>query len=87
MGMLVDVIKTEENERFAYYDYKYKGLIDGKPGTLRTVVGKIIVDKVTNEVHLELAPGDKGAHARAGATALARYVVKKEYPDKAVFQS
>lgn len=90
MALIVDVFKTAENEKFVSYDYIFDTFKDN--GTGRTiilkVVGKIKIDKIIEEVHYDLAPGDdKGAFAGRGARALLPYLKKGEYPAKASFQA
>jgi hypothetical protein len=87
MGRSVSAVKTGEDKKFVYYDYDFKTVVDGK---LETVVGKILIDKITGEVHFELAPGDNGSMGAAAVTAIVRDWVKSgkiAFPDKSAFQS
>lgn len=96
MAFYIDVFKTgQEDENFAYYAYQfsiqgeeYKSASGKTRYKLKTVKGKLKIDKKNGDVHtIELAECDKGMYAQRASWALIKHWKNGEFPEKTCWAS
>jgi hypothetical protein len=95
MAFYIELIKDSEEDKCVYYSYQYSTPSESylnkagkKRFKLKTVSGKLQIDKKTGDIHtLELAEGDNGSYVLRAGWALRKHWQNGEFPDKTCWAS